>query len=50
VTRVIVSLATSLDECIAGQLGTPSIELERSQVIEAPGVTQLRFRVLGPQS
>ncbi|MBV9357601.1 MAG: dihydrofolate reductase family protein [Chloroflexi bacterium] len=31
-----------------GQLGTPSIELERVHVIEAPGVTHLRFRVLKP--
>ncbi len=31
-----------------GQLGTPSIELERVRVIEAPGVTHLRFRIVKP--
>lgn len=30
---------------LLGQLGTPSIELERLHVVEAPGVTHLRFRV-----
>ena len=28
------------------QLGTQPIELERTEVIEAPGVTHLRFRVV----
>ena len=29
-----------------GHLGTEPIELERTRVVEAPGVTHLRFRVI----
>jgi hypothetical protein len=40
--KVILDKSMSLDD----HLGTGQIELERTRVVEAPGVTHLRFRVV----
>jgi hypothetical protein len=53
-SKVFVELSMSLDGFVAlgtgvrlfDHLGAAAIELERNRVIEAPGVTHLRFRVV----